>query len=117
MKIDTGNPKQMLSHVLLQDTNLCKKVAKEYKGAKPVEVVATVFMNGVEVSAESFEDTLKELFSQVDTHYKNTYADMEKAVQKRAKQMVKDRLRGLTDQMYDLENGIEEFLDVQYGRD
>lgn len=110
MKININDPSQMLSHVLLGDLDVCKAVrdTKEYKADKTI--TPTVFMNGIEVPAESLEKALKSLFNQVESHYKEHYqADaFDAKVEEKAVQLLKEHADNAIEKMHNLMMTLED---------
>lgn len=115
MKIKLDDPSQMLSHVLLADRDLALQVSKTIKkDDNGPTVIATVSFNGVECPAEILEKAMLELFSQIDRQYEEKYADIERAVKRRARSIVSKKANLLIDKMQELSwalDGVERVLD------
>lgn len=111
MKIELGNPKQMLSHVLLGSSELFELVADagEDQGS-PFEITATVSFNGVEYPAQILEDAMFDLFKQVERHYQEEYADIEAGIQKSAEKKVRDAIGDLPSKMRDLDMHLTDII-------
>ena len=111
MNIELGNPNQMLAHILLSDVDACKVISEAHKGAGgkgvPIELVPTVFVNGVEIRAEALESALNNLFEQVKDHYHHVYEDVDRAVAERADKIVRDKLHDLMERMTDLDTCLD----------
>lgn len=102
MKIDIENKKQLLSHFLLSNSVVYQITeTDEFKNIKDDEgmgsITATVFFNDIEIPAQDFEETLQELFEQVNKYYANKYdaENLDAIAEERAKEMMNDYINNL----------------------
>ena len=104
MKIELDNPGQMLSHFLLEDRDVAMDVSQTDRFQHDDEIIATVFMNGVEVPAEVFEKVLKNFWEQVERHFEEKYKEPKKAAHKAAVHMIEEQASGILEKMSDIED-------------
>lgn len=110
MQININDPKQMLSHVLLGDDEVVNAVTCTEEWTKDKKLTVEVSINGVKVDAESFENTLKNLFEQVENHYSEVYnADnIDNLVEKKAEELIKNHADSALDKLGRLMEVIED---------
>jgi hypothetical protein len=106
MQINLNDPTQILSHVLLHDTELSMAVAATPGFVEGKQIVPAVTFNGVAVDAEIFEAALKQLYNQLLTQLAARYADVEQEVQRRLEQRMKDEASQILEKMHQLESAL-----------
>jgi hypothetical protein len=112
MKFRIDDPQVILSHILLHDTDLVMAVAAT-PGWKEEQLVSpAVTFNGVPVPAEVFEGALKELYNQLARNLAEQYDDVEKEVQRRVEQRLKEEAEPVLNKLYDLQRVLEDVSDV-----
>ena len=114
MKVDIDNPKQMLSHLLLDNVDVVTAVAETINWNKSGEINCTVQFNDVELPASILEDVLHKLFKQVEDHYSEKYqADaFDQRVEEKAKEIVKEHADNVVEKLYNLAQVLEESGDL-----
>ena len=115
MIVELGNAKQMLSHVLLQDKEVCSKIATDWEDSHvertPIVLTATLTVNGHDLPPEALESAMQELFRQVDSHYKSQYADVEALVKSRVEELIRAKASDLVDKMRILDYALDSLLE------
>lgn len=111
MKIQLDNPAQMLSHFLLENAEVAKAVSKTEDWTERDTITATIFMNGVEVPAETFEAVLQNFWGQIERRFEEKYASDEARAEELLKAKASALLEKMADVSYELEN-----LDVHLKR-
>lgn len=108
MQLDISNPRQLLSHVLLGNTEVVEKVVKTSEWKNDDLLTATVFVNGVEIPAETFEYVLNSLIGQVENRVREKYGadDLDRVVDKLANERLKVKLEDMMDR---IDNAIDDF--------
>lgn len=114
MNINIDDCSQILSHVLLEDHDLVDKITQSPEWKATTAIKAELMFNGVMVSAESFEKTLQGLFDQVETYLREKYdaANLDKLVEERAQQLLKEHADNALDKLYNLTRILEESEDL-----
>lgn len=112
MKVNLQDPSQLMSHLLLANSNVVEAVIATPQWKSGEGITITAQFNGIEVSAESAEVALQHLFKQQDEYYKQKYAHVEKEVQKRLEQRIKDEAEKIVDKMRDLIQVLESAGDL-----
>jgi len=114
MKIDVGNPNQILNHFLLNDSNVVDSVAESEDWKERGKLTATVFINGIEIPAESFEKTLQDLFCRVEESMRKKYntEEFDARVEDRAKVLLKEYADNALDKITNLCQTLENVEDV-----
>lgn len=84
MKIDINKQEQLLSHVLLQNTEVATAVAETPEWTEDGVIKATVQFNGVEVPAETLEEVLQHFVKCIEDacDFDSVQAQIKEAVRK-----------------------------------
>lgn len=114
MNVNITDPSQILSHVVLKNTNVVEEVAETPEWKKLGEIQGTLTFNGVEVSAQVLEDALKHVFSRIETYYAEEYdADaFDARVEEKAKELLKEHAGNPLQQLHELVGRLEGIDDV-----
>ena len=114
MKINIGNPNQLLSHVLLGDTEITTLVANTDKWNNEGVIEARVSFNGVDADGQLLEDALQKLFKQVEDHYSEQYdADQfDQRVEEKAKALLKEHADNALEKIMKLSDQLENIEDT-----
>jgi len=88
MKIDIENPTQFLSHLLLQNSDVAKDVARSGNWQNGGEITCTVQFNGVQVPAETLEELLARFMRHVEKQV--DLDSFNEKVEERAKQILSE---------------------------
>lgn len=101
MQIDVENPNQLLSHFLLNDRGLVEAVLETKEWKEEGKLTPTVLINGVEISSESFEKTLRGLLSQVEERVRKKYGadDIDARVREQVESEVNRRVSDFRQEM------------------
>jgi hypothetical protein len=110
VNIEIGNVQQILSHVLLDNKSLSRAVASTEEWRSLGEIRGTILYNGIEVSAESLETSLKGVIVRVESYYREQYhADrFDKAVEEKAEAILKEHADNALNKIRDLAVKLEE---------
>lgn len=110
MQIDINNPNQILSHFLLKNCSICEEVSNspEWKDGKLL--TASVFVNGIEIPAQDFEDTLQELFEQVENNIKAKYdvPAIDEMVEGRARSLLREHASNALEKLQEFSDTLEQ---------
>ena len=115
MKVDIENPNQLLSHILLRESEIVSLIADTDKWKNEGVIEARVSFNGIDTDGQLLEDVLQKLFKQVENHYSEQYdADQfDQRVEEKAKALLKEhadnaleKIRELSDQLENIEYTI-----------
>lgn len=105
MKIDIENPAQLLSHVLLQNSEVATKVAETDEWKNNETITCTVQFNGVECEASVLESVLKHFIECVEEE-----VDVEgfnDKVQEAAKQILQERAEGIMEKLEQIQRVVD----------
>lgn len=108
MEIDFYDPRQMLSHFLLGEKEVAQAVSETNEFQKDRKITATVFMNGVEVPAETFERVLHDFWAQVERNFEEKYKDAQKAAHDAAIKILEEQASGVLEKMQELNDTLED---------
>ena len=108
MKIDIRDPSQIMSRIVLHNTSVAEAVAETADWKDSKTITAEIKFNGVVVPTEVAESVFKEMYAQVSKNYAWKYADIEKEVQRRVEQRMKDEATPILEKMYKLQSALEE---------
>ena len=99
MLIEMNNPQQLLSHFMLQNSQVVESIAKTTSWVEAEKLIATVSVNGIEIPAETFEEVLQLLFQQVENYYAKEYnaGNFNARVETRARELLQEKIEDLYD--------------------
>jgi hypothetical protein len=73
MKIDIENPQEVLSHIVLENRESVDKIIETKEFKENGELNAVVFVNGVEIPGEIFEQVMNNIINQVEQRVREKY--------------------------------------------
>jgi len=110
MEVSIRDAQQVMSHIVLGDRELATSVASTGMWDDEGKLVATLSMNGVEVSAQILEDVLQKLIAQVEDNIKDEYKvpDIDAMVEEKAKKLIKEQADNALCKLYELADSLEQ---------
>lgn len=110
MEVSIRDAQQVMSHIVLGDSDLATSVASTSMWDDEGKLVATLAMNGVQVSAQILEDVLQKLIAQVEDNIKDEYKvpDIDAMVEEKAKELIKEQADNALCKLYKLADSLEQ---------
>lgn len=110
MEVSIRDAQQVMSHIVLEDKELAASVASTGMWSDEGKLVATLAVNGVEVSAQILEDVLQKLITQVEDHIRGEYKapDIDAMVEEKAKVLIKEQADNALCKLYELTDSLEQ---------
>ena len=105
MEINIDDVRQMLSHVILQSENACSKIADTDIWKNEKKMICTVTINGVDIPAQDFEDTLKHFVECVERHV--DVKGFDEKVEEKAHELLKNHADNALDKLYNIASQLE----------
>lgn len=114
MKFKLDDANLILNHLVLQDHKIAQEVASTPEWKNDETFTANLQINGVEIPAEVIEEFFKDRYKMIENGLKAKYdADnIDKMVNDRALNLLKERADKVLDAMYKIETVLQSSEDI-----
>ena len=108
LKFGLDNSELAINHWFLNNRDAVMAVAETPEWKEKRELIARVTVNGVEFSFKSLDDFILSWGEQIERSFNEKYADLNKEVQRRLEERIKEEGQPILDKLYEIQRALED---------